>query len=126
MGNLMLKLKPSSFTDLVASVALFRPGPAVNIDSYIKRKHHEEKITYQDPSLEKILSNTYGIFIYQEQIIQLASIYANYTLGEADILRRAVSKKKKEVLEKERVSFVEASMNKGYSQDVANNIYDYL
>ena len=126
MRNFIRRLKPNTFEDIFAAIALFRPGPAVNIDSYIKRKHHEEKITYQDPSLEKILSNTYGIFIYQEQIIQLASIYANYTLGEADILRRAMSKKKLELLQAEEEKFIEKSMKNNHTYDQAKEIFNLV
>ena len=94
MKKFLLKLKPSSFEDIFAAIALFRPGPAQNIDSYIRRKHGQEKITYLDPCLEEILKNTYGIIIYQEQIIQVANVFAGYTLAEADVRRRAMSKKK--------------------------------
>ena len=126
MRNFIRRLKPNTFEDIFAAIALFRPGPAVNIDSYIKRKHKEEKITYQDPSLEKILSNTYGIFIYQEQIIQLASIYANYSLGEADILRRAMSKKKLELLKAEEEKFIEKSMKNNHTYDQAKEIFNLV
>ena len=98
MRNFLRKLKPTNFNDLVAAIALFRPGPAENIDLYIARKEGKEKVIYQDKVLEPILKETYGIMIYQEQIMLVASAYAGYTLGEADILRRAISKKKVEVL----------------------------
>ena len=94
MRNFLRNLRPNQFEDIFAAIALFRPGPAINIDSYIRRKHGEEEITYLDPCLEPILKNTYGIIIYQEQIMQVASRFAGYSLGEADILRRAMSKKK--------------------------------
>ena len=101
MRNFLRKLKPNSFEDIFAAIALFRPGAAINIDTYIKRKHNEEEVIYIDPSLEEITKNTYGLLIYQEQIMQLANVYAGYSLGEADILRRAMSKKKLELLKKE-------------------------
>ena len=123
--NVIKKMKPSSFEDLVAVLALYRPGPMDNIDTYIKRKHGEE-FTYLHPMLEPILKDTYGIIIYQEQIMRIAQVFAGYSLGEADVLRRAVSKKKKEVLESERVKFVNHSTEKGYDSQAANEIYDYI
>lgn len=95
MKNFLRKFRPTTFEDLFAALALYRPGPMNNIDSYIKRKHGKEKIDYLHPDLKPILENTYGIIVYQEQIMSIANIMAGYTLGEADILRRAMSKKKK-------------------------------
>lgn len=126
MRKVIMNLKTSSLEDITQALALYRPGPMDIIPDFIKRKFGEEKVIYPHPDLESILKETYGTIVYQDQIMLIACKFAGYTLGRADILRRAVSKKKKEVLEKERVSFVEASMNKGYSQDVANNIYDYI
>ena len=119
------KMKPTHFEDLVAVLALYRPGPMENIDVYISRKHGES-FEYLHPLLEPILKDTYGIIIYQEQIMRIAQVFAGYTLGEADVLRRAVSKKKKDILEAERVKFVGHSKNKGYDEKVANQIYDYI
>ena len=126
MRNFLRRLKPNSFEDIFAAIALFRPGPAINIDTYIKRKHGEEKITYLDASLEPILKNTYGILIYQEQIMQLASIYAGYSLGEADILRRAMSKKKLELLKNEEDKFIEKALKKGHQYDQAKEIFNLV
>ena len=126
MKNFLRKLKPSTFEDIFAAIALFRPGPAQNIDSYIKRKHHEEEITYLDPSLEPILKSTYGIIIYQEQIMQIANKFASYTLGEADILRRAMSKKKMEVLKGEEEHFISNSMKNGHSKEISKQIFDLI
>lgn len=126
MRNFLRRLKPNTFEDIFAAIALFRPGPAVNIDTYIKRKHGEEKITYLDLSLEPILKNTYGILIYQEQIMQLASIYADYSLGEADILRRAMSKKKAELLKNEEDKFIEKAMKKGHKYENAKEIFNLV
>lgn len=126
MRNFLKKLKPETFEDIFAAIALFRPGPAINIDSYIRRKNGEEKITYLDPSLEPILKNTYGILIYQEQIMQLASIYANYSLGEADILRRAMSKKKVELLKNEEKKFIAKSIQNNHSKEDAKHIFDLV
>ncbi len=126
MRNFLRRLKPNTFEDIFAAIALFRPGPAINIDSYIKRKHKEEKVTYLDPSLEPILKNTYGILIYQEQIMSVASIYAGYTLGEADILRRAMSKKKVDLLKNEEEKFIQKSMQKNHPYDQAKKIFDLI
>ena len=126
MRNFLRRLKANSFDDIVAAIALYRPGAAVNIDSYIKRKHKEEKVTYLDPSLERITKSTYGFLIYQEQIMQLANIYANYSLGEADILRRAMSKKKLELLKSEEEKFIKKSMENHHSMDQAKNLFDLV
>ena len=126
MRNFLRRLKPNSFEDIFAAIALFRPGPATNIDTYIKRKHNEEKVTYIDKSLEQISSNTYGILIYQEQIMQLASAYAGYSLGEADILRRAMSKKKLELLKNEEEKFIEKAMAKNHPYDQAKEIFNLV
>lgn len=126
MRNFLRRLKPNRFEDIFAAIALFRPGPAINIDSYIKRKHNEEKIDYLDSSLEPILKNTYGIIIYQEQIMQLASIYANYSLGEADILRRAMSKKKVELLKNEEEKFITKSMQNNHTYEQAKQIFELV
>ena len=96
------------------------------IPTFIARKNKEEEITYPHPDLEPILKSTYGTIVYQDQIILIAWRFAGYTLGEADVLRRAVSKKKKEVLEAEKVRFIEKSVKKGYSEETATVIYDYI
>jgi len=126
MRNFLRNLKPNSFEDIFAAIALFRPGPAINIDSYIRRKNGEEEITYLDPSLEPILKSTKGIIIYQEQIMQIASQYAGYTLGEADILRRAMSKKKMDVLKNEESRFLKQSVERGHSRETAKKIFDLI
>jgi len=126
MRNFLRKLKPNTFEDIIAAIALFRPGAALNIDSYIKRKHNEEKITYLDSSLEEITKNTYGFLIYQEQIMQVAALYAGYTLGEADILRRAMSKKKVELLKNEEEKFIKKSMQRNHSMEQARNIFHLI
>lgn len=126
MRNFLRNLKPNSFEDIFAAIALFRPGPAVNIDSYIRRKNGEEEITYLDPSLEPILKSTKGIIIYQEQIMQIASVYAGYTLGQADILRRAMSKKKLDVLKNEESRFIKQSVERGHSKETAKEIFDLI
>ena len=126
MRNFLKRLKANTFDDIVAAIALFRPGAALNIDSYIKRKHGEEKITYLDPSLEQITKSTYGFLIYQEQIMQLANIYANYSLGEADILRRAMSKKKKELLQSEEEKFIKKSMENHHPMQQAKELFNLV
>ena len=126
MKSFLKRLKPNTFEDIVAAIALFRPGAALNIDSYIKRKHQEEEITYLDSSLEEITKSTYGFLIYQEQIIKLANIYAGYTLGEADILRRAMSKKKLELLQKEEKKFIEKSMSNNHTYEQSKKIFDLI
>ena len=126
MMNFLRKFKPDSFEDVVASIALFRPGPMNNIDSYIKRKNGKEKIDYIDPSLEGILKPTYGIIIYQEQIMQIANVMAGYSFGEADILRRAMSKKKEEVMIAEKDKFIKRSIKRGYSKDISEKVYSLI
>ena len=126
MINFLKKLKVSSMDDLFAAIALFRPGPMKNIPTYIDRKNGKEKIDYIDPSLESILKPTYGIMIYQEQIMQIARTMADYTLGEADILRKAMSKKKKDILLKEKEKFTERALKKGYKEALVNSVYDKM
>ena len=126
MKNFLSKLKPDNFSDLVAAVALFRPGPMQNIDSFIRRKAGREQVIYPDSSLEGILKDTYGIMIYQEQIMQVLVKMANYSFAEADNIRRAMSKKKLEVMEREREIFIERSMKNGYTKEKANEVYDLI
>ena len=126
MKNFLSKLKVSCFDDIVAALALFRPGPMDNIDTYIRRKEGKEKIDYIDSSLEPILKSTYGIIIYQEQIMEIAKVMAGYTYGEADVLRRAMSKKDENKLLKERPKFIEGAVSKGYSLDKANYVFDLI
>ncbi|MGV3488682.1 MAG: DNA polymerase III subunit alpha [Tuberibacillus sp.] len=123
---ILKKLKPTSFEDLVAVNALNRPGPMENIPVFIDAKHGKAPIKYPHPDLEPILKPTYGIIVYQEQIMQVASKMAGYSLGEADILRRAVSKKKRDVLEREEAHFIEGCLKNGYSREVAKTLYDWI
>lgn len=126
MRNVLRKLKPSRFEDIVAVNALYRPGPMENIPTFINRKHGTEAVTYPHRDLEPILENTYGVIVYQEQIMQIAATLAGFSLGEADLLRRAVSKKKKSILDKERVHFVDGALKKGYDVQSANDVYDLI
>jgi DNA polymerase-3 subunit alpha len=126
MRNLMKRLKPSVFEDIIALVALYRPGPLNSgmAESYIKRKHGEEEVDYIFPELEPVLKETYGLFIYQEQIMQIANILAGYSLGEADLLRRAMGKKKKEIMEEQRSIFVNRAVERGYPRDKIEKLFD--
>lgn len=126
MIEFLKKLKPTNFEDIFAALALYRPGPMDNIDSYIKRKEGKEKIDYIDDSIKEILLPTYGIIIYQEQIMQIACILAGYTLGEADILRRAVSKKKGNILIEEQQKFIQQAINLGHKEEIARRVFDYI
>jgi len=126
MRSLIRQMQMTEFNDIVTVLALFRPGPMENIPTYIKRRFKEEEITYPHPDLKDILKSTNGIIIYQEQIVSIASVFAGYTLGEADVLRRAVSKKELETLNKERVNFVSKAMKLGHDKKTSNDIYDYV
>lgn len=124
--KVIMKLAPSRFEDIVAVNALYRPGPMENIPLFIERKHGLKTIDYLHPALEPILEDTYGVIVYQEQIMQIASKMAGFTLGEADLLRRAVSKKKKEVLDQQREHFVRGAAQEGYEPGIANEVYDSI
>ena len=126
MKKFLLKFRPQTFEDIVSALALFRPGPMKNIDSYIRRKNGKENIDYFHKDLEPILKPTYGIIIYQEQIMQIASIMAGYSMAEADLLRRAMSKKSESILLKERDKFINGSIQKGYDKNLATNIYNMI
>lgn len=126
MKNFLRKFKPNSFDEVAAAIALFRPGPMENIDTFIKRKRGLEQVEYLDASLESILKPTFGIIVYQEQIMQIAVAMAGYTLAEADILRKAMSKKKENVLLKEQERFITQSIKQGYSREVATNTYNSI
>ena len=126
MRNLIRKLKPSSFNDLVASLALGRPGALEEADEYIARKNGKKEITYIHKDLEPILKDTYGIILYQEQIIAILGKIGGYSLAEADIIRRAISKKKESVINAEKEKFINGAISKGYDRSVATLIYDLI
>ena len=126
MRNFLKQLKPNCLDDIIAAIALFRPGASSSIDEYVKRKHKEKEIEYLDESLKEITKSTYGILIYQEQIMQLANVYAGYTLGEADILRRAMSKKKIELLKAEEEKFIKKSIENNHTESQAKEIYNLV
>ncbi|MFC4556670.1 DNA polymerase III subunit alpha [Virgibacillus kekensis] len=126
MKQVLTRLHPSSFEDIVAVNALFRPGPMENIPVYINRKHGKENVVYPHPDLEPILKKTYGVLIYQEQIMQIAHKIAGFSLGQADILRRAVSKKQLEVMDEQKDAFIRGCLNNGYSEQVAEEIFNWI
>ena len=114
MRSALREIRPTHFLDIVAVNALYRPGPMEFIPVYARRKHGMEPVEMQHPVLEPILQETYGIIVYQEQIMRIANVFAGFTIGEADLLRRAVSKKNRDILEKERAHFVEGALGQGY------------
>lgn len=123
MKRYLRELKPTRFEDIIAMVSLYRPGPMEWIPNYIKGKHDQSKITYLHPSLKPILEETHGIAVYQEQILQIAQKFAGFTLGEADILRRAIGKKKKEALKAQRDKFIKGATKEGHSKKFALDIF---
>ncbi|GGL42172.1 DNA polymerase III subunit alpha [Sporolactobacillus putidus] len=126
MRRVLRKLKPTDFEDIVAVVALYRPGPVQFIDRYVKRKHGEEAVHYPHPDLKSILAPTYGVLVYQEQIMQIAVKMAGYSLGQADILRRAVSKKKREMLEEQQKGFLDGCKRNHYPEETARQVFDLI
>ncbi|MCM8795416.1 MAG: DNA polymerase III subunit alpha [Candidatus Omnitrophica bacterium] len=128
MRDLLKKLEPSSFEDLIAILALYRPGPIGSgmVDDFIQRKHKRVSIKYDHQKLEAILKDTYGIMVYQEQIMQIASSLAGFSLAQADLLRRAMSKKIPEVMEQQRKNFVLGCIKNGIGESVANRIFDQI
>ncbi len=126
MREWMRKLKPTSINDLIAMNALYRPGPMDLIPNYIDRKHGREPVTYPHPILEEILEPTFGIPIYQEQVMQMAQVMADYSLGQADLLRRAMGKKKQAEMDKQRLIFVEGAGKKGIEPAKANEVFNMM
>ncbi|WP_368251417.1 DNA polymerase III subunit alpha [Enterococcus sp. 2201sp1_2201st1_B8_2201SCRN_220225] len=124
--NVLRRLGPENIEEIAAVNALYRPGPMQNIEHYIQRKKGKEAVSYPDDSLKDILQNTYGIMVYQEQVMQVAAKMAGFSLGQADILRRAIGKKKKEALDEQRENFVTGSVAQGYQAAKANQVYDYI
>ncbi|MEI6876344.1 MAG: DNA polymerase III subunit alpha, partial [Spirochaetota bacterium] len=126
MQDTLKKAKPTCIEDLIALNALYRPGPMDNIPQFIDGKWGRKPIVYPHPSLEKYLKETYGVIVYQEQVMQVAQEVAGYSLGRADLLRRAMSKKKKDVLEKEEAPFIEGALGRGYTRKQAEDIFELL
>ncbi len=128
MKELIKKLQPDCFDDITALVALFRPGPLQSgmVDDFINRKHGRAKVEYPHPDLEPILKSTYGVILYQEQVMQIAQVLAGYTLGGADVLRRAMGKKKAEEMAKQRAIFMEGAIARGVDEHTATYIFDLM
>ncbi len=126
MRAVLRSLKPDTLEDIIALVSLYRPGPMENIPTYIERKQGVQKPDYLHPMLEDVLKETYGVIIYQEQVMQIAQILSGYSLGEADLLRRAMGKKKKEEMDKQRKRFIEGAAEKGVAEAKASSIFDLV
>ncbi len=128
MRQYLRMLKPSCFEDVIAMLALYRPGPLGSgmVDEFIRRKHGEVPVVYPHESLEECLRDTYGVIVYQEQVMQIAQIIAGYTLGGADLLRRAMGKKKAEAMAQQRSVFVQGAAKKGIGEEKANEIFDLM
>lgn len=126
MQGMLREAKPTRLEDLIALNAMFRPGPMENIPSFCARKNGRETVEYPHPLLEQVLAETYGIFVYQEQVMQAAQVMGGYSLGGADLLRRAMGKKKPEEMAKERVKFREGAMQKGIPEAKADEVFDLM
>jgi DNA polymerase-3 subunit alpha len=126
--ELLKKLKPDCFEDIVAAGALYRPGPLEGgmVDDFIDRKHGRKRVEYDHPLLEPILKDTYGVIVYQEQVMQISSALAGYSLGRADLLRRAMGKKKPEVMAKEKAGFLDGAKEKGVDAKIAERVFDLM
>ncbi|AJP49003.1 DNA polymerase III subunit alpha [Rugosibacter aromaticivorans] len=126
MKETLIQAKPDRLEDLIALNALYRPGPMDFIPNFVARKHGRERVVYPHPSLERVLSTTYGIMVYQEQVMQTAQVVAGYSLGGADLLRRAMGKKKKEEMDQQRAVFVEGAGKNNIGEAQANEIFDVM
>ncbi len=126
MRDILRRYKPDRLDDLIALNALYRPGPMDMIDDFIDRKHGRKKVTYDFPETKYILEESFGVIIYQEQVMQLSSCIAGYSLGEADLLRRAMGKKKVEIMDQERVPFVRRALEKGHKQEKVEKLFDQM
>ena len=124
MRSVFMRLKPTNLEDIIAVISLYRPGPMDSIDSYIQNRHNPDFIKYKTPMLKNILDVTYGCMVYQEQDMQIFRSLAGYSLGRADIVRRAMSKKKHKVMEEERTFFLDGCLKNGIENNVANEIFD--
>ncbi|GAG50118.1 unnamed protein product, partial [marine sediment metagenome] len=123
MRRYIKELKPSTFSDIAAMIALYRPGPMEHIPTFIKAKHGIEPIRYPHPTLSSILEETYGVIVYQEQVLFIVQTLAGYSLGHADIFRKAMGKKIPEVMKKEKRSFIAGAKKKGFSTEVAEEVF---
>lgn len=126
MRDLMRRLKPERLEDVIALVALYRPGPMIMIDDFINRKHGKVKISYDHPLMEEILKETYGIMVYQEQVMRIASELAGFSMGEADVLRKAMGKKDPETMDQQRKKFVDGAKAKGVPARTAQKVFDKM
>lgn len=126
MRRVAKTLQPNQFSDITAMVALYRPGPMDLIPTFIEGKHNPDKVVYPHESLKVVLAETYGVMVYQEQILQIANVMAGYTLSEADILRRAIGKKKKYLLDENKKRFTDQSLEKGYTREVADKVWGFI
>lgn len=128
MTRALKRIQPRSHSDMTDAIALYRPGPLNSgmVDTYIDRKHGDEDVEYPHSDLEEVLKDTYGLMIYQEQVMQVAQTMAGYSLGEADILRRAVGKKKKKLMQTQKTKFLEGAVEQGYSQMLADEMWDKI
>jgi DNA polymerase-3 subunit alpha len=128
MRDLLVKLRPDAFTDLIALVALYRPGPLGSgmVDDFIKRRHKEAAVTYEVPALKEIIEDTYGVIVYQEQVMRIASAIGNFTLGDADILRRAMSKKDPAEMERHKEKFITGAHRHGIERKKAERIFEMM
>ncbi|MSP63641.1 MAG: DNA polymerase III subunit alpha [Myxococcales bacterium] len=126
--EMLKRLKPDRFEDIIAAGALYRPGPLEGgmVDDYIDRKHGRQRVTYQHPAMEPILKETYGVIVYQEQVMQISRALAGYSLGQADLLRRAMGKKKAEVMEKEKAGFLVGAAGLGVDPKVADEVFELM
>ncbi len=126
MRDILVRMQPNRFEDLIALVALYRPGPMAWIDDFIKRKNGETKVEYEMPQLKEILNETYGIIIYQEQVMMIANKIANFSMGQADILRRAMGKKKQEEMEEQKEVFVKGAVANGFHEGKARRLFEIM
>ncbi|MFH1652058.1 MAG: DNA polymerase III subunit alpha [Chloroflexota bacterium] len=123
MRRYIRELKPTAFSDIAAMVALYRPGPMEHIPTFIKAKHKEIPVRYPHPKLASILEETYGVIVYQDQVLFIVREFAGYSLGQADIFRKAMGKKIPEVMQKEKQNFIEGAKNNGYSEEIAESVF---
>ena len=126
MRNVLSRLKPESLEDLIAVISLYRPGPADSIDTYINNRHHPEQTTYKCEQVRDILSVTYGCMVYQEQVMEICRVVAGYSYGAADLVRRAMAKKKWDVMEKERTHFISGALKNGVDEATAVSLYEEM
>lgn len=126
MKQMLMNLKPTRLEHLIAANSLYRPGPAKQIDTFVSNSHNPQNVTYSTPMLEPILGDTFGCMVYQEQVMQIFRSLAGYSYGRADVVRRAMSKKKKDVMEAERVTFIEGCAKNNIDSSVANAIFDQM